>query len=154
MEYYIKEYRGYRLLTAEMPMGHVCGYVEIPQGHYLFGRNYGDEIPELGLIKEKTLNGDVGKRSPLTVLAVGLSQNPELRMDAAFDVHGGITFSYKLKRRTEDKQIFDWAIGFDTNHFEDDWDVQNHEYCEQECKRLIDQIIEIDELVENQQKEF
>ena len=29
----IKEYKGYRYITARMSVGHVCGYVEIPKGH-------------------------------------------------------------------------------------------------------------------------
>ena len=38
--------------------------------------------------------------------------------------------------------IDEWVIGFDCNHGMDNPEIKNAEYTENECKRLIDQIIE------------
>ncbi|WP_106460142.1 hypothetical protein [Anaerococcus sp. Marseille-P3915] len=54
------------------------------------------------------------------------------------DVHGGLTFSGELDG------IDGFLLGFDCNHYEDSPEVQDEEYTLNECKRLVDQLIEID----------
>lgn len=53
------------------------------------------------------------------------------------DVHGGITFDGVLRGFTE------YMIGFDCHHMGDDPEVQDAEYTLGECKRLVDQIIDM-----------
>lgn len=55
------------------------------------------------------------------------------------DVHGGLTFSGELDG------IDGYLLGFDCNHYRDNPAVQDEEYTLSECKRLVDQLIEIDE---------
>lgn len=54
------------------------------------------------------------------------------------DVHGGLTFSGELDG------IDGFLLGFDCNHYGDSPEVQDEEYTLSECKRLVDQLIEID----------
>lgn len=53
------------------------------------------------------------------------------------DVHGGLTFSGELD------EIDGFLLGFDCNHFGDSPEVEDEEYTLSECKRLVDQLIEI-----------
>lgn len=50
------------------------------------------------------------------------------------DCHGGLTYG------SFEDGIY--VIGFDCAHYMDSIDVQNEEYCEEECKSIIDQLIE------------
>ena len=53
-----------------------------------------------------------------------------------YEVHGGITYTGWHKENSDE-----WVIGFDCNHGMDNPKVENAEYTENECKRLIDQIV-------------
>lgn len=57
--------------------------------------------------------------------------------DIPIDCHGGLTFSGHGRYRT-------WVIGFDCNHFGDNYLVQDADYVESECKSIIDQLIELE----------
>ncbi len=57
-------------------------------------------------------------------------------LDDEYEVHGGITYT-GWHRENQDE----WVIGFDCNHAMDNPEIENAEYTENECKRLIDQII-------------
>lgn len=52
-----------------------------------------------------------------------------------YEVHLGIDYANWHKENPEE-----WVIGFDCNHTLDDPKIENVEYTENECKRLIDQI--------------
>ncbi len=60
------------------------------------------------------------------------------------DVHGGLTFSDRMKfydfMRCLDNKYF---IGFDCNHYKDNPKIQDAKYTDDECKRLIDQLVKI-----------
>lgn len=56
------------------------------------------------------------------------------------DVHGGLTFSCELE------DIDGYLLNFDCNHYGDNPEVQNEEYTLSECKKLVDQLINIEEL--------
>lgn len=59
-------------------------------------------------------------------------------VEDGIDVHGGLTFSGELDG------IYGFLLGFDCNHYCDSPEVQDEEYTLSECKRLVDQLIEID----------
>lgn len=144
----IKEYKGYRYITIKMLFGyhHVCGYVEIPKGHYLFGKSYSEPIPELEPYNKRVLDGDSGKRGPMAIFGYALNQEKSpLPAEMFFDVHGSLTFGDKLQPHGESTPIFEWAMGFDTAHFNDDETTRTHEFCEEECRLFIDQLVEMDE---------
>lgn len=73
------------------------------------------------------------------------------------EVHGGITFSGYLSR-IMDLENMDleegYVLGFDCNHVGDNPKDCNQEYVESECKKLIDQLINLDNCkVNNKNKE-
>ena len=55
-------------------------------------------------------------------------------------VHGGLTFSGEIE------DIDGYLLGFDCNHYGDSPVVQNETYTLSECKRLVDQLIEIEKV--------
>lgn len=143
----IKEYKGYRYITIKMLFGyyHVCGYVEIPRGHYLFGKSYCEPISELEPYNKRVLEGYSGKRGQMAILGYALNQEKlPLSAEMFFDVHGSLTFGYRLMHLGESAPIFEWAMGFDTAHVDDDETTQTHEFCELECRLFIDQLVSID----------
>lgn len=77
------------------------------------------------------------------------------------DVHGGVTFSKKYSFRNlavqveQENELFlkyegTWCIGFDCNHLGDTQNVffggywKDSNFVECECKKLIDQLIELE----------
>lgn len=55
------------------------------------------------------------------------------------NVHGGLTFSGRLDFSDE------YLLGFDCAHDGDDTSVEDANYTANECERLIDQLIEVEE---------
>lgn len=74
------------------------------------------------------------------------------------EVHGGITFSDYLSEIMElENMDFEdgYVLGFDCNHAGDNSINCNQEYVENECKKLIDQLINLDDYkVNNKNKEI
>lgn len=60
------------------------------------------------------------------------------------DVHGGITFTGKVKNLDKSYEGNEFFIGFDCNHYGDNPNVQNEEFALLECKKLVNQIIDLD----------
>ena len=56
-----------------------------------------------------------------------------------FDVHGGITFAGRISDLNND-----WFLGFDCAHAGDNPIIQDADYAEIECKKLIDQIVALE----------
>lgn len=121
MEYIIeveKDYKGYHYLVIGYAMGHRCGYVRLPIYHPLYGIDY-NEIADI-------------------------------------DAHGGLTFSGELRLKPNE-----YYIGFDCAHHGDGFDkkllkyfgrednflnssirrIKDTYYVEEECKRIIEQLI-------------
>lgn len=141
-------YKGYRAYILALPMGHRCGYVEIPINSIFFNKRYDEKLP----IPKSVLNNKVvGKRGVMSLLGF---DGETITMEVLFDVHGSITFSESsLMDKTNS-----WFIGFDCAHAGDRPDpsitkaifadidhgfgeIRTLEYVELELKSLIDQII-------------
>lgn len=61
-------------------------------------------------------------------------------LEGALFVHGGLTFG-------DTAEFADgYLIGFDCAHYGDSPEVQDEEYTFNECKRLVDQLIEIEKV--------
>ena len=124
-----EKYKGYEYLVYATRMGHRCGYVKIPEEHTLYEMDYTDIEDQFDI-----------------------------------EVHGGLTFSGFITGFIDGTILQErcWWIGFDCNHFDDlkDFEIMSHEYkeayqcipqfygtiktkeyVENECKKLIDQII-------------
>ena len=59
----------------------------------------------------------------------------------SLDVHGGITYAGNLPTECEKDEFF---LVFDCNHYGDNPNVQNKDFVLSECKKLVDQIIDLD----------
>ena len=166
-------YRGYRCVTTFNDMGYRCGYVAIPQGNILYGKQMTSRLPiKLDDLQDKEDN----KRSPINTLMLAFDDESEnsIRVCDYFNVHGGITwFEDGTTNHPVEGTNYYW-IGFDCGHYRDgrDWDlveklwgdkesvqrrikiekeydsfscdeIRELDYVQQECKNLVDQIIEL-----------
>jgi uncharacterized protein YbaR (Trm112 family) len=115
-------------------LGHLCGYVVIPQDHVLFGVDYLSKI-----FQEIT--------------------NDEIEVHGGVTYTGRIKSNYKIKEMPECFNVNDWLIGFDCNHFmdyspfgfngertiiEDDHEYRDVEYVTLECRKLAKQLKDIE----------
>lgn len=76
--------------------------------------------------------------------------------DYDLKVHGGITFSNYLRYVIDLEEIgFEnrYTLGFDCNHVGDNPKDCNKKYVENECKKLIDQLINLDDCRKNNKNE-
>lgn len=97
------------LILRNTYLGHLCGYVEIPHGHLLYGKSYSSIAPASLLIsREKASRG----LSDEMVISAILS-SADNSCASLFSVHGGITYSGTLN----DRKTF-W-YGFDCSHCDD-----------------------------------
>jgi len=62
-------------------------------------------------------------------------------IDEELEVHGGLTYS-RESLTVDTNEPYTWWLGFDTNHWGDNQITQSLKYVEEECKKLIDQIVE------------
>lgn len=113
---------------------HLCGYVEIPADHPLFGVDYSDTVPaSLAKAKDDVLQQPIGKRGVIDVFC--MSADPAgMRAGILFDVHGGITYSRKHKDGT-------FWYGFDCGHCDDNPITQDSAYVRRECESLARQLV-------------
>ena len=117
------EYRGYRYIVLRSPVGiNLNGYVALPENHPF--------------------------RIGYDTSWCGHSGCYEHTPESVIDVHGGLTYSGDIE--FSDGKHF--CLGFDTAHSGDVWtfeyiekhaEYRNMEYVENECKRMIDQLISI-----------
>lgn len=120
---------------------HLCGYVRLPEGHLLHGKNYSDLVPPmLEATKEEVLKGTVGKRGIIDVFCLTLGA--EMRVGTLFNVHGGITYS-EDQACGEPKIDGEWWYGFDCGHSGDDPGMQDSEYVHAECESFAAQILSV-----------
>lgn len=80
----------------------------------------------------------------------------DFEKDYDLEVHGGITFSDYLSEimDLEDMNLEDeYVLGFDCNHAGDNPVNCNQKYVENECKKLIDQLINLDDCRKNNKNE-
>ncbi len=168
------EYKGYRCVTTFTDLGHRCGYVGVPEGHSLYGKNYHSQVKVS--IKEMLENEkDTNKRSPITSFILACEDPDNLvELGYFFNVHGGITYEDGGKDSHHPVDSDLWWLGFDCGHagdcpdyellektwgdnemvrhrLEDKWlydgyEVRTLEYVQQECRNLVDQIYNLEEI--------
>lgn len=163
------DYKGYKCVVNFNDLGHRCGYVGVPKGHFLYGKDHQDHIE---VPKDDMEGVDIGKRGIIPIIGSAFDDDERMKIESYFDVHGGITYAgggeYTIKSNL-------WWFGFDCGHYGDDKDwkcmyeyfpdmkesfdrlkqiedmfptdgvIRTKEYVEQECKNLVDQIIELEE---------
>ena len=112
--------------------GHRCGYVGVPTGHVLHGKEYHEPVEALRPMLAATLESPMGDRGIMTLFCNTGEPTPEL----IFDVHGSLTFSGKGYWPDADPDL--WWFGFDCAHAGDD-DLSLL-YVEIQCEKLASQL--------------
>ena len=160
-------YKGYRCVVIFGDMGFRCGYVGVEADNPLYGKNYSDYLD----INKSELDGEpIDKRGIMPILLAAFDEDERARLDMYFNVHGGLTYAGDRAGYPVESNL--WWLGFDCGHYGDgnDWDlvekywgdnpqmqlrlgtcrdldwgdvVRTKEYVENECKSLVDQIIEL-----------
>lgn len=143
------EHEGMTCRIVRARSGHLCGYVQIPDGHPLHGIDHSAQVPEiLKPAIERVMNGPIGKRSPVSIFCASVDA-PSVEL--LFDVHGGITFGGELRGHPGTH----W-YGFDCAHCDDlspgmymsagmrellgEAEYRDIEYVRSECRSLAEQI--------------
>jgi hypothetical protein len=165
-------YRGYRCITTFTDLGHRCGYVGLSEGHPLYGK-YNDsqvKVTMKELIEDEEMN-QIGNRGVWTLLGLPNDEDDRVRLGSYFMIHGGITYADGGKDSHHPIDSDMWWLGFDCGHYgdcpdydmleelfgddekvkhrlEDRWlyeeyPVRDLKYVQQECKNLVDQIINL-----------
>jgi len=134
-----------------------CGYVAVNSKSPLFDKDYGDRVPELEEMFERIKDQDAaghdifGSYGAIDLLAMAFDDDEAPRLSYCLQVHGGVTFSKKSREYpVASEEELNW-IGFDCNHFDDSWLVQNLEFNTKECERLASQIFYIEKFLTESQ---
>lgn len=165
-------YRGYRCVTTFTDLGHRCGYVGVPEGHSLYGKSTDSQVKvTLRELYEDEKMNQIGNRGVWTLLGLPSDEDDQVRLGTYFLVHGGITYAKGGKGSHHPVDSDLWWFGFDCGHagdcpdydlleelfgddemvqyrLKDKWlykngEVRDLKYVEQECRNLVDQIIEL-----------
>ena len=100
---------------------------------------YDEELLSHGLYLENYLCGYVG----LPKTSKFYKKNYD---DIPIDCHGGLTYGSNQLFGQNDPDTF-W-IGYDCAHYGDSIFICNLEYCEEQCRSIVDQIIEAESVKE------
>ena len=156
---------GLTCAVVAIDMGHRCGYVGVPKSHPLYGKGYGDIMPD---VKKSDLGEEpIGDRGIMSVFCAA-GDGEDVRLDLYFDVHGSLTYSgdgdkgYPIKAPV-------WWFGFDCGHAGDNkdpgilkrfhknnlysWDDPNgviwgEEYVVHQCEKLAEQLAKFGEIAD------
>jgi hypothetical protein len=132
---------GFRAVAVRANSGHLCGYVGLPSGHLLYGKDYTEDQPCLEALYQKAMNSPVGKRGSIAVMCATTGRKA---VDIVFDVHGSVTYGSDGKGQypiTVERKL--WWFGFDCNHYDDNPLKCNLEYVTAECESLAAQLKEV-----------
>ena len=162
------EYKGMKCVVTFQKHGHRCGYVGVPKGHPLYGKDYSDYLD----IKKEDM-GDKEISGIFPLFSALLDDDERIRIEAYFNCHGGITYSGGGCNSSYPIPSDLWWFGFDCAHCDDGKDfilamklfpeyseqiamtrrieegysndyviIRELNYVEDECKKLADQLIE------------
>lgn len=133
---------------------HRCGYVGVSQGHSLYGRGYGDPLPEI--TQEQVDSVELGDKSPILIFTATVNSDSESKMRRSLDIliecHGGLTYAAGSETYPVSSDL--WWFGFDCAHYNDQpiehgfrWlhhegQVRDLPFVEAECESIARQIKE------------
>lgn len=164
------EYRGYRCVTTFTDFGERCGYVGVPEGHPLYGKGWGTQIKATYEDLAEQPIGKRSLLQLFALPDVVDHHDNRVKIEFYFNVHGGITYLNGGKGSTHPVESDLWWLGFDCGHAGDakdyelleklwgddekiQWRLKNRlefkddvlrtvDYVQQECRDLVDQIID------------
>lgn len=155
------------LIIRHHTFHHLCGYVEIPKEHPLYGVGYSENAECLvGALRElmnERFSPNDKRLSMLNLLNVSFGMQIDPCPASVFKVHGGITFSGTYKDLSKDPKS--WFYGFDCAHFGDvspyfahleiyapEHEYRSMDYVVEECKWLAEQLSCIPYLSDTQEE--
>jgi hypothetical protein len=132
---------GLRAVVYRVPLGHLCGYVEIKEGHPLFGIEYNKSSDALQIIADEISNDKrpLGEKGIVNQFLMAMRGNAKPTPDECLEVHGGVTFSgpgtsgYPVESDG-------WWFGFDCAHAGDTQSYWTVDRVSEECESLADQL--------------
>lgn len=142
---------GYRAVILFVHDSNHCGYVAIPPGHPLYGKDYSD--PSGFGLSEGT---EIGKRGLIAVMCFAADPDMEnVPVDMLINVHGGITYARGGEEYPIGSSEECWWFGYDCAHsgdrcmgslsFEIEGDVfRDVDYCVRECESLAAQLKQLE----------
>ena len=155
------EYHDLPCVVIMTSMGHRCGYVGVSKEHPLHGVGMSDKVFPRSMVEGM----GVGTRGIMPVLFAAFDGDDSMiSLDLYFDVHGSITYSeHDTSYRFGKPGV--WWFGFDCGHHGDAREIDHPavdestrrverdfpsrgivrtlEYCVAECKKLADQLHEL-----------
>lgn len=112
------ESNGLKCVVTFQRLGHRCGYVGVPKGHPLYGKEYSDHIEiKKADIEDKEVSGI------FPLLGAILDDDERVRIEAYFSCHGGITYSGGGEDSKYPIESNLWWFGFDCAHCDDGKDL-------------------------------
>lgn len=162
--------QGYTCVVVSTDMGHRCGYVGVPKSHPLYGKEYGDPMPE---ITQKDLDDEpIGKRGIVPIFLFACGSRDTVSLDLYFDIHGGLTYSKGNDYPIDQPET--WWFGFDCAHSGDAPDddifrrlggenskhyqrvgaIRSEAYVVAECESLARQLAEAATLITERRRKY
>lgn len=130
-------YKNYKCSVIFQTLCHRCGYVGIPKGHSLYGLDY-DEIPVI-------CHGGLTYMYPDLV---GHEEESDIFWIGFDCAHFGDGKDYDAGRRyfADDPDHIDMLNRWEDldNRYPCDDEVRTQEYVEEQCRYIVDQLIEYD----------
>ena len=112
------ESNGLKCVVVFQRHGYRCGYVEVPKGHPLYGKDYDEHLE----IKKADIDGrEVSGIFPL--IGAMLDEDERIRIEAYFSCHGGITYAGGGEKSIYPIESDLWWFGFDCAHCDDGKDL-------------------------------
>mgnify|MGYP004561297941 CR=1 FL=1 len=131
------DHDGYKCVVIFGAYGYRCGYVGVPKSHPLYGKKYSDYLE---INKRDIKDREVSGIFPL--LCMLLDSDERVRIEAFFQVHGGITYSDGGKNSEYPIESDLWWFGFDCGHCYDGKELELA--CDRFPKYRIPLLIQID----------
>jgi hypothetical protein len=130
-------YKGYNYIIVFRDLGFRCGYVEIPFNHKYYKK------------REDYLNKTIYCHGGVTFAdsSVPFCPQTEDRWWAGFDcMHGGDGYDFEMSKKyfPDDISVQTYIEDMNSLPICNRGAIHTLEYCEKECKNIIDQLIEID----------
>ena len=131
------EHDGYKCVVIFGAYGYRCGYVGVHKSHPLNGKKYSDYLE---INKRDIEDREVSGIFPL--LGMLLDSDERVRIEAFFQVHGGITYSDGGENSEYPIKSDLWWFGFDCGHYGDGKELELA--CKTFHKYRIPLLIQID----------
>ena len=129
------DHSGLKCVVVMQSMGHRCGYVGVDEKHPLYGKSCHDYLDiKKDDIKDKVISG------VFPLLSAVFDDDERVKIEAFFNVHGGITYANEGKNSKYPIESDLWWFGFDCGHYGDRNDIDTAKKLFAENEEIISQL--------------